>query len=1694
MGIDDFLGGLGNAVDKINKWTSFNPPGLETKPIISFSKDGVDVAGPGDFQGRRGIDEATGEGVGGKTVANASLEATLQGMRWLYSNGVAQPIATAALVGKMNRGDNDPFGGDYFSTSAWTKAWEAANHVSPGQAIVMSPSEAQQAITSPLLYYKPPEAYLPPGFDKLSDEEQQAALREAGMPVIGNAYVEKKRENSAWFKYGTGAIDFTSVVFLDPTTMALGAAGRARQLANVKARPKGGWSAQEIDNLMSNPRMEALRQGIWANRDNPQLLNNTALAQHSGMGPRFGSIVSRLADEEELNLFIRTGMGDMRAMDELRLRNAEVELRMSSDLSRLGGLDLMRSRYADFPQMRQLVDLEMQRITNARAADSVLVERYDDILRQSDLLDELHVSRWSLQRAEDRTLAQNQYQAGPARGIGSGLARGRGRAVTIRPTAPPVTSARYRPTPIDTGYVHTRAWGMGDFFTGPVTLVRSLKNAHPNGFVDIGSLNKESIVELRAHLARIPNVRESTRADIINKYLKAATEAERKDLLEDVGRIGAAKVAERYGLAPEVGEALYRQHMKLKQGELDNMQRYSAATRSPEDVAAGQQLHIDEFTAEGGKVTLSPFTVTRLMNGHTFQDLDALGKVLARHSGRLKTLHAATGSARDAVAGFADYSTYLWKFTTLFRLGYIPRVLGDDLASQWARLGTAAMVLRGVRGIYNGVENAGRFAARPALQAREDNALAGVQYAREEMALLAPDIRKWEGRFAAEAHMRQRDIALTQQRLARAEARLQNMDPNATQAQRNALQTFVQGKRNEVARAQQRQAAPLWPGKQQMLTDMQNQRDFLQRFHDLQTRAADDYRSQQQKVIQGNQAFDIDGQTFPAAFGGKDGEYHYAQISADESVGNIFNTNKQIMQGNLERSFDHGAKPISPAQDPEAHLKAWTHAINNQIMQDQLSSMAVRGATVDEMTRWLKYDPRGISYRKRLPKMLQNEDIAQSVKYEVDQYLHTPELRMKAMEPDGVSPAWLEKAFPHLADRPDVHIGQVGNAQLRHANALDRVIQKWFRVAATIPANRMSRHPLFNQFYEGHLKTIVAQRNRQVNERYGPVPDTVVHFTVEEVEAMAGSARQLALRDTRSLVFDIAHRSDAAAATRFMSPFFAATSESFQRWGRVIGNKPQVVGYAGNWYNAPLYRGNMQDLDGNQIDQYGFTHVPVYPLNPDGTVNYKAKPRVEKRRVPKSERYIVTRVPKWFAESPAGKAFNVTEAGGKLALSQNSINMVTQGDPWFNPGVGPIVQIPVNEWVKDKPHQAEVARHLGVLPYGPQGGTLFGENPFGRATSMAAPKTVRDFITAFDTSDDRYQQIKLQVTQRELFLFGQRHPDRKPTGKEIAAITERVADKTRNYWLFSASSAFLQPMATQRKDPFQFYRDQYNALRRQNPLTADDQFLERYGESYFIFAQESSRSAGVPPTMRAVELQKKYGALLAANPDLAPLIIGPEGNGPFSREAYAYQLNNPLVPGGSEMMRSKISATEAMEENQRRLGWAKYTARMNGLMAKLHTAGFRSFADEGAEDFALEKKAWTSVYAEPLNPDGSVNPYYNEQWSKDFFTFDARKYDRLIPGLTEVAYSELSKLSERSDLRTLQQYLGGRKMLIQDLGARKAADLPATLAAEANADLRAQWVSFVGGLIEQDTRFGDLYHRYLARDMGVDAEEETEEE
>lgn len=1560
-----------------------------------------------------------------KDVAHG-LEKVLHGMAWLYDNGVSQPMSTFLLAGTHaeNKGIDELLSG-----SSWAKAWRVANHVSPGQAFWANHGEVEEILKGRPLYATPPKAYLPPGWDDLGEDEQQEMLGKAGLPVIGNRAVEEMRRDSDFFKYASGTTDFAARWWLDPTVLALKGVGAARTKYVVTPRPRGGWSGDDINSLMESSRMAKAQNFLWENRGNPQLINNLTMFQKSALGPRAGGIISQLKNPEEVSLFLRTTLGDVQARATLQERNAAAASRMEQDTSRLSNLELgimPRIQALGNPNLEALATRRADELRNRVAQDEALAARYDDTLEHYGELDALNLTRFSTGRAQARTANQKLFRTGPALGSTSRQVSALGKS---------------------------RIYA-DDFFGSSMTVVRSFKESHPNGLIAVDDIHPESVDELRGQIARIPGIGPDIRGDLLNRYLRTTSEGQRVDLLEEVQGLGVTQVAKRYGLTHDEGMALYREYRANITHGQEGLRRYSGANFGDEGVT------VDEFMSHGEQLKVHPNMATKLINDQVLIDLTALDKTLARHSSALKALRTSKAGNPDWILDGLDWFNHLWKFGTLFRLGYIPRVLGDDLAGQMARVGTAAMAVRTGYGMKNLATNLFHWKPASHYEGAEAVAKEGLKYADGEIAALMPRADQLRSTIAQREAVHRADVGKAKGRVTRAKTKLAAMDPADT-VKMSAMQQLVSKLETQQTAAERRLAGHS-PGRKDQLGLLDDQLSALNSERELSVTASEAAKAARQRGFrqssQLNKGVEVQpGVVLPPALAGEKGEYYQKLISSDDSLRTLTQRNKQMIHSNLVKSYNHkSAAPISYAVDPNLYVASWNKAINHQIMQDELAVQAVKGASADDMARWLDRTPAGRRYRKRLGIQYDTSDrIAASVWHEVDEYMPAGTgLREAALE--GKADGELLEGLAKAGQRPQyVHTTQLGES-LAGTNGLsqgmDRVIDWWYKWAASIPADRMSRHPLFNQLYEGHAKNLVGQEMKQG-----------VKVSQKDADRLAETARRLALKDTRKLVFDIAHRSDAAHMLRFTSPFFAATTEAWQRWARIIADRPQTVGYASQFFNAPMSWGWMQDQDGNKIGRDG--KVLVW--------DEKANKLVPKF-VPKSERRIMARMPKFVADGPLGKALGV-DSSGNWSISQDSMNMITQGDPWFNPGTGPIVSIPASLLVKDKPKQAELLRHLGVLPFGPTPGGI-GQT----IAQQSLPGYARNFLTAFDTSDERYQRIKLQIMQKAAYEHANR-------GKPMPSAQE-IADQTRNYWLWSATSAFTQPFATQKPDAYQFYRDQYNNLRKRNPMTADEEFLKRFDESFFIFAQATSENAGgVPATMKAAELQQKHADLIAKNPDLAALIVGPEGNGPFSPEAYAYQLSTPLVPGGAEMQRTRLSAEQAMKENQRRLGWAKFTQMTNSVTARMHAAGFESFEDEGAEQFKNMRGAIGRLYGDPLLPDGSNNPFYNEQWSEDYYSLDPKRYDRMIPGLTAVANSDLAKQQNRTDLRVLQQYLLYRKAVNGELARRDAGGGSKMLGAKANADLASGWGRVVDALVESDTRFGDLYARYLSRDLGIEA-------
>jgi hypothetical protein len=390
---------------------------------------------------------------------------------------------------------------------------------------------------------------------------------------------------------------------------------------------------------------------------------------------------------------------------------------------------------------------------------------------------------------------------------------------------------------------------------------------------------------------------------------------------------------------------------------------------------------------------------------------------------------------------------------------------------------------------------------------------------------------------------------------------------------------------------------------------------------------------------------------------------------------------------------------------------------------------------------------------------------------------------------------------------------------------------------------------------------------------------------------------------------------------------------------------------------------------------------------------------------------------------------------------------------------------------------------LGILPFGPTESN----------TQAWLPNWLRK-AEAGDTMSGAYQQNLWYIMQAEDYKYREGLRKTAPTWKEIS---DRA---TRQSWMKVLFAATL-PISMQAKDPYQFFRDQYKQMQDVNFDTADQQFYDKYGDSAYTFSKSLSKNnSGLKPTAESVQMSKYYQDLISkTGPEWAGLVVGAEGEGIYSNGAFYYEKTHSTDPATGQTMRGKMSAREGLQQANLARGWQQYNGEMNRIYSELYAAGFQSFDDPGAEQIKAEKTALVQVLSSPqtLDDQGNLvkNEYYNADWSKAYNSFDLNYYDRAIPALKQIvndpeiwskAVNPDGSVGMRSDIYRLKTYLSYRDDAKRALLLRDNAGGSADINAAENADIKQQWDSMVLELIQQDTKFGDLFNRYLSRDMGYD--------
>lgn len=746
-------------------------------------------------------------------------------------------------------------------------------------------------------------------------------------------------------------------------------------------------------------------------------------------------------------------------------------------------------------------------------------------------------------------------------------------------------------------------------------------------------------------------------------------------------------------------------------------------------------------------------------------------------------------------------------------------------------------------------------------------------------------------------------------------------------------------------------------------------------------------------------------------------------------------------------------------KDPEAqYLAALNRSLSRQVANSFPGRLALAGQDATQIAARLRSTTEGQQFMRDMALQHRTEDdMAQRVVAHVDGLLNpavpaTAPIR-EALLNGTYEPSML-KDIPEAARNPvsgelwDYAVGKSKVSQM-----IDSGISAAYRWMGDAPSNLLLRNPLFKQEYKASLARQLSNRQTQ----------GITEVTQDDHALMEATARRQAIQQVKKYTYNMDHETKMQYWMRNMIAFLGPTAETWMRWGRIISDKPQVLGQVANAYNAPARAGVATDSNGNKVNADGYSIDPVTG---------------QKTFVPVAARNMTIQVPSWLGGKALANFLGIENPSFKIPMS-SAMMVMSEGDGPLPVGVGPIVTIPLNHFAQANPGLADWAQNVGLLPYGPQ-----------PDLATVTPGWLKKAVDAGDPSTASRQRALGYLMQAETMKYNAGLRTTRPTWDELQSKADKFAI-ARAVW------SAVAPVSGDQADPYQFFRDDYKRMQQLDPSTADEKFLEKYGDSFYDFSESMSKNnSGLQPTQNSVKLSQQWRNLIdQTGGQYAGLIVGDPGDsGTYSNGAYYYEKSTPVAAGSTTTMRSDLSARDAWKQVNANRGWAEYDNALTTLNAQLIQRGLRSFSDRGAQDLAKIRKNVLSVLTEKYRADGSLNPQYNEDFANAYATMDTNKYNQTAQDLETIvndpqmwakAYdAKTNTVGQRSDIYSLKSYLAAREQVMQILAQRSGQGGSSDINANSNTDLRLAFEQNTNSLIEQDTKFQSLHTKYFANDMG----------
>lgn len=742
--------------------------------------------------------------------------------------------------------------------------------------------------------------------------------------------------------------------------------------------------------------------------------------------------------------------------------------------------------------------------------------------------------------------------------------------------------------------------------------------------------------------------------------------------------------------------------------------------------------------------------------------------------------------------------------------------------------------------------------------------------------------------------------------------------------------------------------------------------------------------------------------TYEDAFGATPARARYIQdkfiANAATLMDNAFSESSKKLRNATELSGDW----VVIKGTDENWGPAYERVINRQIRGSKFASILLQDGPRDQVMNkakmFLLKDPEGRQILKNLALGRNVDELVEANMQNIEalfpKYI-SPELKAIAAK-RNLTQEDIAKYIP-VTGRPDVNAAQVSSAVGRGAPARvwASLLENFYQGFGEAPESALVRNPLFVDLYRKRMDAVV--KNAIDTYPGDSIPP-------EYLRSLENKARQWARAEMRRTLYDTSERVDAASTLRYVFPFFGAFADVAEKWGKIILNDPSVIRKLETIYDSPDRSGMVEERDGIK-----YINIPGEWA-------------------------------KWlrFDSRP-------------FSIPKPSLNLIYQGNAWWNPGAGWFVQYPLSAFIKKYPEKETNRIVKEILPYGPQDTSV--------RNFLLQNAAVRRAFDGFDPESPLRSNLTVLVMAEESHRFATGQRDTAPTPKEIN-------DKVMKIIALDVVSRATLPFATQTRSPYQFWIDEFQRMREEDPLNAAENFYNKYGDEYYYFTTSLSKNyTGVSATVEADKRAKQLSDLIATNPEYGWFLVGDANAGEFSPTVYRNQRTQAVAPGSTTTFRGAQDPYEAIAETNAERGWILYNKAMDRIEAERINRGLKSLESRGAEDLKQLKSDFVAALSQE-NPD----------WASVRGKIDTRKVMNFLTFAKKATTD--SRLSSRNDMKTMAEYLKGRDYIISLLSQRKSKNIEN----EENADIKEMWSAFTGALIDKDVTFNRVFTRILEND------------